>query len=253
MYHVSCMKRFFIITVFFILASLVYLNRAYAHFFHLIGQRNLPNSTPQAVTYIRPSGSAKPLLAYAALGDSLTAGVGVVRSTDSFPYQVGAALAERKNAPIQVINAGTPGATAADVLKSQIPFVTTYQPQIVTLLIGTNDMHNRTPIALFEKNISSILDALPRDARVLVLTIPYLGHRSSVWLPYRWYFDAQTRRYNRALARAIEGRTVTMIDLYEQTRRPTTTDREYYSADLFHPSPAGYRQWLNAFYAHLDI
>lgn len=220
----------------------LYLNRAYSHISTSIGEKNLNNPTINQTIIIPPlttTSTAK--IVYVALGDSLTAGVGATSEQKTYPYLVAKLLAQKKNAQVTVVNLGVPGATSADVLNQQVPQAIKLHPDVITLAIGINDMLNRVPVGVFQKNLISIVDSLTGTTKSLnIINIPYLGNSQAYWPPYRCYFDWQTKHYNSFLNATI--------DLYALTRDQAFTNPNYYSIDGFHPSDEGYKFWSNIIY-----
>src|SRR5215471_12357920 len=84
---------------------------------------------------------------YAALGDSISAGYGVVPATQGFPYQLYHSGAINKLNCTLFAMMAVPGALSSDVLNYQVPQVKRFlhetgipHRQVVTLLIGGNDL-----------------------------------------------------------------------------------------------------------------
>ncbi len=244
----------YLIIIFTIVVLGLYLNWAYARIFSTPNTKNLANPTNHQIINLPFSANAfTKKITYVALGDSLTAGVGASAEDKTYPYRLAKLLADKQNAQVTVVNLGWPGATAADVLNIQIPLLAELHPDIVTLAIGTNDMHNQVPAKLFQQTMSTIVDNLASTTKHLnVINIPYLGNRSVFFPPYRLYFDWQTKRYNSPLRNSLVGKQVNVIDIYSLTRQKAFSDPQYYSADGFHPSDAGYDFWSENLYEHLD-
>lgn len=242
--------------VIFILAGFgLYLNQAYARIYSLIGTNNLANPTIHQTLILPPPSptSSTKKITYVALGDSLTAGVGATAEDKTYPYRLAKLLADQQNAEVTVVNLGQPGATAADVLETQLPLVAAFHPDFVTIAVGVNDMHNRVSTGLFQQTIAAIVDNLASSTKhINIITIPYLGSESAFLPPYRSYFDWQTKRYNTLLHSALAGRQVTIIDLYSLTHKKALTDPRYFSPDGFHPSDDGFYFWSTLIYDHLD-
>ena len=244
----------YLIILFIILVSGLYLNRAYAHIYKTLKAKNLANPTVSQVMVPPFSANAfTKKIVYVALGDSLTAGVGATAEDKTYPYRLAKLLTEKQNAQVTVVNLGWPGATAEDVLKIQVPQAAQFHPDIITIAIGVNDMHNQVPLKFFQNTMSGIADKLAGTAKHLnVINVPYLGSGSVFLPPYRLYFAWQTKRYNSAINHALAGRQVKHIDLYSLTREKEFTDPLYYAADNFHPSDEGYDLWSKIIYDNLD-
>ena len=101
----------------------------------------------------------------AAVGDSLTEGLGVVEES-AYP-----AILEKKlqsdGYPYRVINAGVSGETSSGTL-ARIKWVLTLKPDIVILVIGANDGFRGIDPELIKSNILNIVRIL-KDKKVTVL------------------------------------------------------------------------------------
>jgi len=244
----------YLVILFAVLGTGLYFNWAYGHIYSTIRAKNLVNPTTHQV--IAPPFSANAFtkkITYVALGDSLTAGVGATAEDKTYPYLLAKLLTDKQNAQVTVINLGSPGATAEEVLKTQVPLIAELHPDIVTVSVGVNDMHNQVSAELFKQMMSAIADKLASTTKHLnIINIPYIGSNSVFFPPYRTYFNWQTKRYNSLLSDAIAGQKVNIIDLYSLTREKAFNDHLYYSADGFHPSDSGFDFWSKVLYEHLD-
>jgi lysophospholipase L1-like esterase len=140
------------------------------------------------------------------------------------------------------------------VLGVQVPKVSTLAPDVVTILIGVNDIHRRTPPAEYAEHIKTIIQASrATSAKVYVLRLPYIGNSRTAWFPYQWYFAHQTNRYNQVLDQALQNEDVTIIDLYTPTELVGKINSVYYSNDGFHPSDVGYSLWSSVMYDYFNF
>lgn len=101
-----------------------------------------------------------------ALGDSLTAGMGV-DPRRSYPALVEKRL-ERDGHDFRVVNAGVSGETSSGTL-SRLDWILAQEPKIVILEIGANDGLRGIDTAHVENNIDAILLRLKADDIVTVL------------------------------------------------------------------------------------
>ncbi len=182
-------KLLYIIPLCLIVGVLIYLNLSYAHVYSLFDKTSNPN---MALKYTIGDTHATQVINYAALGDSLTAGVGATDAKHTMPYLLSEKILP-KNTKINLFNLGQPGATSADVLKQQIIPLTAFHPELITLFIGTNDMHGRVSMEDFGKNYNQILDELAkfRQAKIILINLPYLGTNSLVQPPWPKYYDGR--------------------------------------------------------------
>lgn len=111
-----------------------------------------------------------------ALGDSLTAGHGLVQA-DSFPAQLQKAL-QAKGYHVRVINAGVSGDTTSDGL-ARLDWVLAAKPDAVIVELGANDALRGIDPAVTRANLDKILHTLhQRGLPVLLagmLAPPNLG------------------------------------------------------------------------------
>ena len=94
---------------------------------------------------------------YVALGDSYTIGTGVA-AADRFPDQLVRATPELGLE--LVANLGINGFTTADLIRDELPQLHGLAPDVVTLLIGVNDVVQGIPTATYGSNVAEILDVL---------------------------------------------------------------------------------------------
>ncbi len=233
-----------------LLALTVYLNRSYAAFYDLIGQKHLGSPYTRNTFLIEslPTDFKNDKLTtvkYVALGDSLTAGVGSTNYKETYPY-IAAKKLLSKSYEVTFENLGKPGAESSDVLNSQIPKAVLENPDYVSILVGINDIHNLKSITEYKRNMSQILETLKTKthAKITVIDIPLLGYEN--WqFPYRDLLDLRTRQFNDALKNLPEIKNVNFIDLYTRSREQFLLDKNLYSSDLFHPNNQGYIFWGN--------
>jgi lysophospholipase L1-like esterase len=121
---------------------------------------------------------------YVAVGDSFCAGL----ETDAFepwPVLVARSLARAREGP-EFISLARHGATTADVVAEQLPYLFAVQPDLVTVGCGANDvlMTVRPDLATFGERFAALLDGLrERAAQATVLTLTYGDFPA--FMPYR--------------------------------------------------------------------
>ena len=194
------------------------------------------------------------------LGDSSAAGMGA----DHRFQTVGAIIANGVSAltgrPVRLTNTAVVGAESSGLelqlanALDQVP-----RPHVAIIMVGANDVTHRINKAVAVRHLETTVRALRAlDTEVVVGTCPDLGTIQPIPQPLRLL----GRRWSRDLAAAqtiavVEagGRTVSLGDLLgpEFAERP----HEMFSADRFHPSPAGYARaaaaLLPSVYAALGV
>jgi len=161
-----------------------------------------------------------------ALGDSLTAGLGVAPD-EAYPAVLEARLREA-GFDYRVVNAGISGDTSAGGLR-RLDWVLRSRPDVAIVALGANDGLRGLPVAALRDNLSAIVDRM-REWGVRVLLV---GMR----LPPN-YGDAYAREFADAF-RVVARRTAVafMPFLLEGVAAQPTLNQ----ADGIHPNAAGHR------------
>jgi len=233
------MKKILTLILLFVTGYLIFV---YARFYFVVGMKDL--QAPTLTRYVINEKSSTGSVKYLALGDSLSAGVGASNYQRTFIYLQAKELA-KKNGRVTVVNLGLPGATTKDLIKSQIPQVAIEKPDYITLLIGTNDVHNRVSEKQFSSNFKVILDSIMSNssAQITVINIPYLGSSQAILPPYDSILNYQTKKFNDIIATLVSEHNLKLVDLYRGTLDDSHKNPDYYSPDLFHPGDVGHQLW----------
>lgn len=244
------MKKIFFITILVVgIALLVYLNYSYGVIYKKIDDVGLQiPSDFEDFSQSIPSSSLK----YVAIGDSLTAGVGVDSYLKSYPYLLSQKIAQ-KNISWNLVPFAVPGARSSYILSDIIGSVIKEGPNITTLFIGINDVHGNVSLKKFRNNYESILKKLTEEtnSKIYVINLPYIGTQDLIGFPYEHYFNSRTKKYNLIIKDLAQKYDVEHIDLYEGNIK-YVQDKEYYSLDLFHPNEKGYALWADIMYANFS-
>lgn len=181
------------------------------------------------------------------LGDSSAAGYGVHRRRETPGALLATGLSRRLHRPVRLHRHAVVGSLSAG-LKHQVEAALEHQPQIAVILIGGNDVTNRTPQAVAVRYLVDAVRALrAAGAEVVVGTCPDLGTIQPIRPPLRWL----ARRWGRQLAAAqtvavVEagGWTVSLGDLLGP--RFAAEPGRMFAWDRFHPSAEGYAMAASA-------
>ncbi|MFA6194895.1 MAG: SGNH/GDSL hydrolase family protein [Patescibacteria group bacterium] len=247
-------KKILVLVFVAIILLSIYLNRAYSHIYGVLGAANLkPVEVGETYLINNMNGTATTTLVYAALGDSLTAGVGTDKYSEMLPYLLAEKLTGYDK-QVLLNNYSVPGAGTADVVTDYLPLAIKDNPDVVTLLIGVNDIHNKVSAKEFAKNYETILSRLKKETKavVYVINIPFIGSEELMLPPYQSIFDLRTREFNGIITDLADKYAVQYIDLYAPTVDLFKRDGDHYSKDLFHPSVTGYKLWADIIYDHIN-
>lgn len=234
------MKKLFII-IFLLLAISLYLYLANAYAYYMFRRVGLKAPTVQN-SYVFNGAAAGDNLTYAAIGDSLTSGMGLNKYEEAFPYLLAEDLSEKGRVTLQ--NFSYPGYRTDDLIKNLLEPAIAARPQIITLLIGTNDVHGFYGREKFTANYKYILGRLTKEttAEIYTISLPYIGANAFL-PPYNSYFDRQTSDFNNIIKELAEAYGAKYIDIAEPTKAAFSEKNIYYAADAFHPSAAGQALW----------
>lgn len=190
---------------------------------------------------------------YVAMGDSTTEGVGASKPDKSFAALVFAAL-KREYKHVAYHNLGNNGAKVNDVVVNQLEKAIALRPDLVTLSVGTNDLRERTKSALFEKELSYLVEKLKMetDAKIMVNNIPDLSNIPAIPFILRLYCRILVKRFNKVIGNLTDKYQVVLVDLYKHTGMFTKRFPQMISADGLHPSDIGYALWATAIISNLS-
>jgi acyl-CoA thioesterase-1 len=178
------------------------------------------------VILMAPAPAAAAPRVIVALGDSLTAGLGVAPD-EAYPAVLQARL-RAAGLDYRVVNAGISGDTSAGGLR-RLDWVLRSRPDVAIVALGANDGLRGLPIAALRDNLTAIVDRLrAAGARVLLV-----GMR----LPPN-YGDAYARDFAEAFRVVARRHSVAFVPFLLEgvAARPALN-----LADGIHPNAAGHR------------
>lgn len=246
------MPKKYLIIILILIALGIYLNRAYAHIYNTLDQAHLL-APDKLGTYVVGDDKSSTSLTYIALGDSLTAGVGTTKYQDSYPYLLAQKLAS-KQTEVTLINLALPGFKTKNIINNSLETTITDNPDIITLLIGVNDLHGNISKKDFQKNYQQILAKLTTKttAKIYLINLPEIGSNQLFWPPYNYYFRWQTKNFNQVIKQLAIQYNLTYIDLDTPTAQILKNNGPVYSMDSFHPRALGYESWAQIIYANFN-
>jgi lysophospholipase L1-like esterase len=137
-----------------------------------------------------------------------------------------------------VIDRGIDSFQMSDLLHYADRLVLPYQPRLIILNVGGNDVHNgRTPDAILAD-----FKAFVAKVRVALPDVP-IAFSSTTPGPTRWAEAAEREKTNQMLKSYIESQTgLIYIDLWDAMLTPNGKPRQdLWVADGVHPNHAGYQ------------
>ncbi|WP_329007340.1 SGNH/GDSL hydrolase family protein [Micromonospora rifamycinica] len=182
-----------------------------------------------------------PPLTMVILGDSSAASYGVLRRRETLGSLLATGLSRRLHRSVRVHRFAVVGALSYG-LRPQVEAALDCTPDVAVILVGGNDVTNRTPYSVAVRHLVDAVRALrAAGCEVVVGTCPDLGAIQPIQPPLRWL----ARRWSRQLATAqtvavVEagGWTVSLGDLLGP--RFAAEPTRMFAWDRFHPSAEGY-------------
>jgi len=177
------------------------------------GQKEVKNETASTLTIV-------------AVGDSLTAGLGVAES-EGYPAQLEGQL-QAEGRDVRVINAGVSGETTSGTL-ARLDWVLTLKPDIVILETGANDGLRGLDPGLVRQNLRQIIERFQEKNIAIVFT----GMRM-VWN----LGPAYTADFNRIYPEIAKEKGLIFMPFFLDgvATKPTLNIE-----DGIHPNPQGYK------------
>lgn len=188
------------------------------------------------------STAAATALRYVALGDSYTIGTSVA-APQRWPDQLVGRVPELE----LVANLGVNGFTSADLIAVELPQLAALQPDVVSVLIGVNDVVQGVPEATYRRNVASILDEVVQLVgadRVVVVTTPdYTVTPAGADYGDPTAMAAGIRANNAVITELATARGVAVVDIHDISLE-AASDRSLVASDGLHPSGTQYARWV---------
>lgn len=199
----------------------------------------------QADLSVSPSVSPT-ALRYVALGDSYTIGTSIAPA-GTWPQQ----LVDRSNGSLALSgNLATNAFTSEDLILHQLPQLDGLRPELISVLIGVNDVVQGVPESTYSQNVEFILDdllgRLPANRILAVATPDYTVTPMGAAFGNPARMSAQIARYNAVFQAAAESRGIAFVPEIFAISRQAAEDTSLVAKDGLHPSGAQYALWVDA-------
>ncbi len=179
---------------------------------------------------------------YVALGDSYTIGTSVAEF-ERFPNQLAETLPQLE----LVANLGVNGFTSRDLIEVELPKLPALRPDVVTLLIGVNDVVQGVSVSEYKDNLVLILPRLIElvgKDRIIVVTIPdYTVTPQGAAFGDPDQQSSEIREFNLLMTQLATGFGIDVVDIYAISL-DAATDPTLVAGDGLHPSGTQYALWV---------
>lgn len=179
-----------------------------------------------------------------AVGDSIIAGVGAPTLDQALVGQTARALAIELDARLSWQAYGRTGERSAGLVARRLSTLPDTDADFVIVSMGVNDVTGLTTTRDYARNMHAVLRGIRLSypgARIAVAGLPPLGVFPLLPQPLRAFLGMRARMLSAVLADVVALHAgVTYVPIAMDFRR------ERLSADGFHPSPDGYREFGRA-------
>jgi acyl-CoA thioesterase I len=187
------------------------------------------------------------------LGDSYTIGTAVT-ATDAWPSQLVHRLAASGSRgaagqPLELVaNPAVNGFTTRDVIAVELPQLASFQPELCSILIGTNDVIQGIGDDEYRDNLERILDAMvvaTGPGRAFGVTSPdYTVTPAGGEYGDPRVRSAQLGARNALFVEVLKARAIPVIDIHDLSLG-AGEDRSLVARDGLHPSGRQYALWVD--------
>jgi acyl-CoA thioesterase I len=230
----------------------------------LAATRRRPSSPTRSSAASAPSstcGARSPIsdkdIVYLALGDSYTIGTGASHESRNFPSLLAEKLRAASGREVRVVNPAVNGFTTIDLLAREIGYLTQVEPDLISVLIGVNDLVRGRSVDAYRESLAEIYDAIATrhlpDGHVVAVSIPDW----SVVPAARDYGDparihALTEEFNAVARDAADARGFAWVDITSVSTRGVGTF-DWVSADDLHPGDPQYAAWADEIWSRVEL
>jgi acyl-CoA thioesterase I len=175
---------------------------------------------------------------YLALGDSYTIGTGASDDSKSWPAIIAARL------PAELTNPAVNGYTTEDLIRDELPLVEVVDPNLVTVLIGVNDLVQGRSLDQYRHSLATIYDAI-EDRPVVAVSIPTWSYApAAAGFGGADYVERLTVEFNDVARGQATARGFAWVDLGPVSASRIGTP-EWIASDGLHPGDAQYAAWAD--------
>lgn len=193
---------------------------------------------------------------YLALGDSYTIGTGASDSAHSWPSIVAGRLEKKLGHHIELSNPAVNGFTTLDLIDKELSYVKELKPDLVSVLIGVNDLVCNRSAEEYRSSLVTIYDAIASlrlpEGHVLAVSIP---NWSAVPAAREFgepaFIRATTNAFNAVAREEAAMRGFTWVDITVVSTSGLGSPG-WISTDNLHPADAQYAAWAEVIWERLD-
>jgi lysophospholipase L1-like esterase len=186
---------------------------------------------------------------YVALGDSYTIGTGLEDEAQNFPSLLARRLTEETGIDVALVNLGVNGYTTTDLIREELPVARSARPDLVTVLIGANDVVQGSDDATYRARLTQIYEAVKQlgvpAARALAISTPDFSALPGA-APFGSPSELRARidAFNAVAQSEAASRGFRYADITPITRE-ANRGNHWLAPDGLHPGPAQHRAFAD--------
>jgi lysophospholipase L1-like esterase len=190
---------------------------------------------------------------YLALGDSYTIGTGASSDARNYPSILASRLMKATGRQIGVTNPAVNGFTTIDVINNELGYLGKLKPQLVSILIGVNDLVQGRTLEQYGSSLVKIYDAVGAlqlgPGRVTAISIPnWSVVPAAVTFGVPDDLKRLTDTFNALARREAQARGFTWVDITAVSTSGTGSPG-WISSDQLHPGDRQYAKWADVIWA----
>jgi len=182
---------------------------------------------------------AERTMRYLALGDSYTIGTGASDEFHSWPSIIASRL------PAELTNPAVNGYTTLDLIREELPYLERVHPDLVSILIGVNDLVQGRTAPQYRDSLRTIYDAISNTPgrRVVAVSIPTWSYvPAAADFGGQAKVDRLTQTFNAIAREEANERAFQWVDLSQASTGGIGT-KGWIASDQLHPGDAQYAAW----------
>jgi lysophospholipase L1-like esterase len=197
---------------------------------------------------VGPTSTTRPPVELVVLGDSTVAGIGSPLAAQSLAVLVADRVASQLGRQVHVVAKGASGARTATVLARQVPLLDDSRPDVVLIVVGSNDVTHATAPWTMRHQTAALVEAARRTghAPVVIGGIPQFRTVPALLQPLRWVTDRYANVLREVQRKAVARAGAAYVDIAALASPRFIGRPESMASDGFHPSPVGYGFWADA-------
>jgi lysophospholipase L1-like esterase len=185
---------------------------------------------------------------YLALGDSYTIGTGASDDSHSWP----SIIASRLGA--ELTNPAVNGFTTLDLIRDELPYVQRVQPDLVSILIGVNDLVQGRSPEDYRRSLVTIYHEVAKvpGRRVAAVSIPTWSYVPAANdFGGKDHVERMTLIFNRVVENEARAHKFTWIDIAGASTSGVGTSG-WIASDGLHPGDKQYAAWAEVIWSAVN-